>query len=76
MAAKLETRVEALERATGQHTERVNVIRLVAAGEPRRPVTKIEHRGRVWRILPDETEPAFISRVRTDINDPDVVILI
>ncbi|MDZ4214982.1 MAG: hypothetical protein U1C60_09360 [Rhodocyclaceae bacterium] len=75
MPARLEARLNALEQAVPTDTDRVTIIRFVDVGELDKPMTKIEHGGRVWHILPDETEAAFIARVRSETTVPRAIFL-
>lgn len=75
MHARLEARMSALEQAVPTDTDRVTIIRFVDVGELDKPMTKIEHGERVWHILPDETEAAFIARVRSETTGQRVVLL-
>lgn len=75
MTARLEARLSALERAGPTDTERLFIVRLVDVGELDKPMTKIEHSGRVWHILPGEDEAAFIARVRSETTGQRVILL-
>ncbi|MEY4979907.1 MAG: hypothetical protein RLZZ352_2177 [Pseudomonadota bacterium] len=74
MPASLDARLSALEQAS-KPTERVTVIRFVSPGHHGKPLTRIEHDGRVWHILPNESDAAFIARVRSETTGPRILLL-
>jgi hypothetical protein len=73
----LNRRIEALEAKTDVTEEnRVFLVRLVGIGCEVEPLTEITHNGQTWNIEPGETEDAFTERVRADIGERRVILIV
>lgn len=79
MAARIEQRIDALERSAGRFGgELVTlIVRGVPASGDKRPVSELrEYSGRCWRRDDDEVEQAFIARVTAAASRPFGVALL
>lgn len=73
----LDRRIAELEAKTTSRDEKwVFLVRLVGMDCEVKPLTQITHNDQTWHILPGESEDDFTERVRADIGENRVILIV